>query len=568
MLIMISVANRLHFFRIQRVLISTIDVTALPRSRSSVSLEACHYSMSSFTPVHRDEIKRLITASPNKSCNLDPIPTELVKMCQVDLLDPMTAIINCSLLNGVVPKQLKHALITPVLKKKSLDPDVLGNYRPISNLPFLSKVLEKVVANQLHGYLELNGLFSKMQSAYRRRYSTETALLRVQSDILLALDEGCEIILVLLDFSAAFDTIDHSILLSRLRGRFGITDMVLSWLTSYLSLRSVSVCIGSTSSPVCQLLHGVPQGSVLGPVLFTLYVSPLEDVITAHGINCMMYADDSQLYTVLKHPREDTVQRMERCIMDIKIWTINNKLFLHDGKTEAIHISSKFRSTSQVAGIKVGDCTISPVSEVRNLGVTFDKNLCMDTHITNICKCAFLAIRDIGKIRRYLDKSTTERLVHAFISSRLDYCNSILLGLPSYLIERLQKIQNTAARLVALTKRTERMTPILKELHWLPVAERIIFKTLMLTYKCVNGLAPEYLAELLHLYQPCRTLRSSKKCLLQDPGSRTATFGKRSFALAAPSLWNNLPEDIKQSTSLSIFKSSLKSFLYNKNTEH
>ena len=408
-------------------------------------------------------------------------------------------------------------------------------------------------------------MYSDMQSAYRRRYSTETALLRVYNDILMALDEGCEVILVLLDFSSAFDTINHSMLLSRLHDRFGITGTALEWFKSYLSSRSVSTRIGSTVSPVSPLVHGVPQGSVLGPVLFTLYVAPLEDVIYAHGINCIMYADDSQLYTILKHPQSDTIQSVEHCVNDIKIWSTQNNLFLNDGKTEVIHISSKFRSASLFAGISIGGYNIAPVAEVRNLGVTFDKNLCMDTHVTNICKSAFLAIRDIGRIRRYLDQSTTERLVHAFVSSRLDYCNSILLGLPAYLIDRLQKVQNTVARLVSRSKRSDSVTPILKKLHWLPVSKRIEFKILLLTYKCLHGLAPKYLSDLLKPYKPSRLLRSSSKLLLEEPGSRTSTFGKRSFSLAAPSLWNNLPDTVKHAISLASFKSQLKTFLFTRN---
>ena len=198
-----------HFTDKVQDLMNTIDGVDLPGSYFTASPDVCHSSMSSFLPVSLEQVKTIVVGSPNKSCHLDPIPTVLLIQCVDDLLQPLTSNVNFSLESGLVPDPLKYALITPILKKKSLDRDVLANYRPISNLPFLSKVLERAVSSQLHGYLDLHGLYSNMQSAYRRRYSTETALLHVQNDLLWALDGGNKAVLVLLDFSSAFDTIDH-----------------------------------------------------------------------------------------------------------------------------------------------------------------------------------------------------------------------------------------------------------------------------------------------------------------------------------------------------------------------
>ena len=185
------------------------------------------YELSTFKPVTSENVKSVIMSSRTKSCSLDPIPTVLVKKCIDVLVRPITAIINSSLMIGVFPSQFKHGLVTPIIKKKDLDPELLKNYRPITNLSFLSKTTERVVSNQLHQYLQVNGLYDRMQSAYRPNHSTETALLRVHNDICLALDNKNDVILVLVDLSSAFEMVNHQILLKRLQDRYGIYGTVL-----------------------------------------------------------------------------------------------------------------------------------------------------------------------------------------------------------------------------------------------------------------------------------------------------------------------------------------------------
>ena len=187
-------------------------------------------------------------------------------------------IINTSLTTGIVPHDLKTAVVKPLLKKPSLDKNLLRNYRPISNLPFLSKILEKVVLHKLLSNLQENNFSNPFQSAYRAGHSTETVLLCIVNDILSALDNDNISVLLLLDLSAAFDTIDHQILLSRLNSVFGIQSTALQWFHSYLSDRYQSTSVNNSSSSPSQLMCGVPQGSVLGPILFVLYTTPLSDI--------------------------------------------------------------------------------------------------------------------------------------------------------------------------------------------------------------------------------------------------------------------------------------------------
>ena len=236
------------------------------RSASSVPFEFCT----------EEDIRKIIGASPSKCCDLDPVPTFLVKDYLDTLLPFITRLCNASIREACLPATQKKAIITPVIKKVGADVDDVKNYRPISGLTFLSKVIEKVVAKQLVGYLHSNNLLPKFQSGFRRGYSTETAILRMLSDIYAAVDRGRVALLALLDVSAAFDTVDHDILLERLLVSFGVTGSAHAWIRSFLSSRSQSVRLGSSSSSWSSIRCGVPQGLILGPLLYILYTADVE----------------------------------------------------------------------------------------------------------------------------------------------------------------------------------------------------------------------------------------------------------------------------------------------------
>ena len=297
--------------------------------------------MEEFQPVSTEDVAKVIGASPSSTCPLDPLPTWMLKKCLATLLLAITIIVNLSLSSGEFCSTLKRAIVTPLLKKADLDPDILKNFRPVSGLPFISKLIERLVAMQLAAHLKLNGLVEKYQSAYRSLHSTETALLRVQNDLLQAVDESGAAILVMLDLSAAFDTIDHSVLLDALEHQFGLAGRVLAWFASYLSGRVQAVKVGQAVSNFIELVFGVPQGSVLGPVLFTLYTASLGTIIRLHhGMTFHLYADDTQLYIAFRLKngvglsKEEAVQRVEACAKDIRAWMVNNFLKLNEDKTE------------------------------------------------------------------------------------------------------------------------------------------------------------------------------------------------------------------------------------------
>ena len=211
-----------------------------------------------------------------------------------------------------------------------------------------------------------------------------------------------------------------------------------------------------------------------------------------------------------------------------------NKLKLNSEKTELLVIGSQNLSASQFTSFTAIDgSVIQPSQFVRNIGVIFDNKLNMERQVAAICKSAFFHIRNISRIRKFLSVNCTKAFVHAFVPCRLDNCNSLLYGLPKYLVHRLQLAQNCAARLILCGRKFDRITPLLKELHWLPVEQRIIFKILMLTFKALNNLCPSYISDLLETYKPTRTLRSSGRKLLVVPRSRLKSYGDRAFSAAA-----------------------------------
>ena len=522
--------------------------------------------LSEFEEASEEEVRKIIMQSPTKWCSLDPIPTCLLKEC-LDLLLPLiTNIVNLSMSSGEMPHNLKEAIILPLIKKALLDPEIFKHFRPVSNLSFLSKLVEKVVAVRFKSHITVNKLDDPFQSAYKENHSTETALVRVHNDILRALDNHEAVLLVLLDLSAAFDTVDHRILLDTLSLRFGVKGVALQWFRSYLNGRSECVFInGSTSTkhtPTC----GVPQGSILGPLLFSNYTEPLGVLIRKHGLDYMIYADDDQLYIVFNPNVLDSIHeaksKIEACIIDVRAWLADHLLKGNDPKTDMLLISSRYRARPDFPGITVGDTFIQPSSHVRNLGVTFDESFTWEKEVNNKVRESYYHIKNLGKVRKYLTQVATETMVHAFISTKLDYANALLVGLPKCLINKLQYVQNSAARIVTCKRKYEHITPVFKKLHWLPVSKRIIFKVLLLTFKCKNGIGPKYLSDLLVSHESGHSLRSEASGLLRVPRTKQVTYGDRAFSKAAPTLWNTIPAQIRNSTSVNSFKNQLKTYLF------
>ncbi|KAK3526049.1 hypothetical protein QTP70_012887 [Hemibagrus guttatus] len=411
-----------------------------------------------------------------------------------DLLPFITTVTNGSLTPGHVPTAFKKARVIPILKKPALDPSDISNYRPVSLLSFLSKILERVVCNQLSDYLMQNNLHDPNQSGFKAAHSTETALLAVTEKLHAARSAKLSSVLILLDLSAAFDTVNHKTLLSTLRS-FGICGTAWEWFASYL--------------------------------------------------------DDTT-----------TSARISACLVDISSWMTAHQLKLNPSKTELLVIPGD-PSPAQDLVISLSNSMISPSATARNLGVTMDNQLSFSSHVTNVTRSCRFLLYNIRRIRPFLSTQATQVLVQSLVISRLDYCNSLLAGLPLNAIRPLQMIQNAAARLVFNLPKFSHTTPLLRSLHWLPVAARIRFKTLMLAYKAKNGPAPSNLKTLVTPRTAPRSLRSTSTARLVPPSLREkGRYTSRLFSVLAPRRWNELPLSIRTAESLTVFKRQLKTYLF------
>ncbi len=521
--------------------------------------------LTAFTPATEEEVRKLISSSPNKSCDLDPCPTSLVKDCIDLLVTPITNIINLSLSEGIFPDCFKQALISPLLKKPSLPKNEFKNYRPVSNLNFISKIMEKVVASQIKSHVDRFGLDNEFQSAYKSFHSTETALLSVQNDIYEAMGKGEVTALTLLDLSAAFDTIDHRILLDRLADWFGITKGALKWLVSYLKNRSQSINIqGNVSIPIT-LLFGVPQGSVLGPLLFILYTTPLSKILSsAKDIKHHLYADDTQAYTSFNITTFKTyIKQLQNCLVSVKEWMYHNLLKLNPDKTEFLLIGNKCHREKFVSEfpIDILGNPLSPSDSARNLGVTFDADFSFKRHINNTVSSCYYYIRDIRRIRKHLNLNAATALANALVSSRLDYCNSLLYSVPACYIRKLERVQNSLARVVTLSPKFSHTSPLLKQLHWLPVKSRIHFKVALLTHKAIHSKQPPSLAKHISVRTLDKNLKSQSGNFL-NYSSALAGFGLKAFKSFAPVVWNKIPSVIRSINSVAAFRKTLKTHYF------
>ena len=362
-------------------------------------------------------------------------------------------------------------------------------------------------------------------------------------------------------------------MLERLASEFGVSNVALQWFSSYLTGRSQRVLVGFSLSDESDLRYGVPQGSVLGPLLFSLYTRQLARVIASFLVDYHFFADDSQLYSPLpqdSHAALMALQNIESCCKAVKKWMFQNKLKQNDSKTEVLICGPKHRrDLLPVSSLQVGDANIEFSESVRTLGVLLDADLTFECQVSAIVSSCNFNIRRISRARHCMSRDVAIAAAVAFILSRLDYCNSLLYGITKAQTKRLQVAQNSAARVVTKTRMRDHISPVLRQLHWLPVEQRIQHKLLSLVYQTVTKTAPQYLQEITTPYVPPRVLRSSSKMLLQVPGVReaqTKTYADRAFSVSAPILWKPVPLKIKQSESKASFKSQTKTLLFQEQT--
>jgi hypothetical protein len=536
---------------------------------------------SSFSAINSEDLMDLVSKMSNKFCCLDPIPTFLLKECVDELTPILLFIVNKSLTTGSFPTGMKKAVVKPTLKKENADADCLSNYRPVSNLTAISKLLERVVLNQLNEHLSSNDLHCPVQSGYRPHHSCETLLVRMTDDINKEIQCGNIVLVVLLDLSAAFDTIDHEILLEKLLTDYNISGKALGWMKSYLEDRYFCVKIDDTISSLLELLFGVPQGSLLGPILFILYIKALQEIAAKYGLNVQFYADDSQLYISFSpmHPSDlaDVKDRINKCLEEVKIWMVNNFMKLNEDKTELLVIGKprvlkEFNLDIDIS-LQFGKETITPTEckgdSWKSLGVKLDASLSMSRQINNVrqkCSWTMMNMRTIGY---YLDEGVKLMMVKQLVISKLDYCNSLYMNLPKTRLNKLRSILNQAIRFIYnISDRAVDLVPYYKKAHILPLDQRIFFKVCLLAHKTVHGSSPKYMRELVEIDVPLSSTNTRAKvqgdCYrLKIPKLPKNNIDNRRFSNYAPVAWNSLPLTIRCLPNTDSFKGLLKNHLYN-----
>ena len=521
-----------------------------------------HPGSSQARPSQHSRPSRLkaISALPNKTSPLDHLPTSILKNTH---LSPNLSKLANLFQHWCLPLHLQECSSPPPIKKPSLDPSSPANYRPISNLSTMSKLLERLILPRIRPHITNSPNFSPLQSAYRPGLSTETALSHIFNNLSnICGNRNCAV-MVGLDLSAAFDTINHRILLDTLHSDFCIDGLALSWLRSYLSNRSQYVKLGDYTSPSAALLAGVPQGSVLGPLLFTTYTSPLSDIVKNFNVSFHQYADDTSLYSDLSnHSVSEQLDNLRKCTDAINDWHLVNFLQLNPQKSEVMFIGTPthLKNLSPPSSINIAGTTLpSSSTTLKLLGVTFDSHLSFKQHAISIIKSCNHLIWAIRHIRPFLFVDTTSALARSLVLSRLDYCNSLLYGTSASLIHSLQRTQNNLAKLVLLNPSLNG-SECLRQLHWLPIHLRIIFQISLITYRTLATTNPPYLNHLIHR-RHIPNLRSSSAIDLHQPVHRSSIVN-RSFTYASPAVWNDLPPIIRTQPTLELFKRQLKTHLF------
>ena len=376
----------------------------------------------SFEKLSQLTVKDCILNLASKSCELDPIPSNLLIECLDSILPSLTDLFYSSLAFGIFPQCFKSALVTPFLKKRCLDNNDLNIYRPVSKLCLISKILKKLVLSQVSSYVNSHKLHNTCQSAYHPGHSTKTALLKVVNDLIIYLSKGNISVLALLDFSSALDTVDHPILVHRLRTYFGFTDTVLEWSSSYLTDRTHYVSLSNHCSAFAPVHSAAPQGSVLGPILLTMYIKPLSAIIDSHSIIHHSFADDIQLQMSAPPDRiSELLHSIQSCISDVKVWATANMLKLNDSKTELMFLTSKRTKHlhNLPTSITIGIAQILFKQSVKKLGFTLDCHLTMNAHVSKIARTFYFVLGRLASIRRFLTSTATATLVSAFVLSIL-----------------------------------------------------------------------------------------------------------------------------------------------------
>ena len=510
---------------------------------------------SEFDLVDAKTLENCINSLSTASAFQDPMPASLFKKLCLRKIDDFLNLVNCCLVRGVFPNCLKEGVIKP-LHKSGKDKQFLASYRPVTNLKWLGKLVEKVVQNQLTGHLDTTSKWLPMQSAYRSNNSTETALIWCTNAVLSKVSKKTSVLMISLDLSSAFDTVQHDILINILKNSFQFSGTVANFFDSYLRNRTMKVLIPNALSESIKQETGVPQGSILGPILFLLYLSPLFDKLDELKCVYHFYADDSQFFfEVTDRQLEPTY---EEILGEIELCFTSLKLKLNKDKTDIIVFKHTLNRSFSLQVTPFGDPLIEK-QRIKILGFLLDTSLSLEDQISSVRKSCFYYLRKLFSCRQFLDKELKTLFVRCYVLSRLDYCNVLYLGLPESKLKKLQNVQNVAPRFVFNQPRFSRTSELMKKLHWLPIKQRIQYKAGCLMHKVKHGKPPTYLKDLFQLNSS--SSNPSRRELFQVPAVKT-NYEKRAFMNSGCYYWNSLPSYVRNESNYKCFKTMLKTLLF------
>ena len=516
-----------------------------------------------FSKVSLIETQAILKSLKKKTSSQDPIPTSLVNLCFNKIAPIFMHIINQVIETSLFPKSLKHAFITPIIKDNSKDIDDVSNYRPVSTLSFMSKVLEKVISKQIDNHVTSNGLHATHQSAYKPFNSCETANIKIFGDIQENIHKGLNVALITLDCSSAFDTVDHLILINKLQEEYNIQGQAINLIRSYLGNRSFSVAVGKAVSNTKHLSCGVPQGSLLGPLLYLLYTNEIQSIVENCKIEIHSYADDIQLYLPFSSNNyENAILNLNTCLNHIKTWMENNCLKLNPEKTRLKIFGSN--STVERFSLYYNANLIKPTDQINVLGVCMNKNMKVVPFVSKKVQVCNFHIRNLYNIRKCLPFKSRVTLVTNLIISNLDYCNCLLICANKKEIRPLELCLNKAIRFIFGINRRTHLTAYKKALHILPVVFRIKFKACLVAFKIFNNFAPNYLTKIFPLFQHTETTKNLREGVCRDEMMFKVEIQKRDTIYSKiKSEWNKLPLNLRQNENLNSFKIGLKTYLFN-----